>query len=90
MMDIGGGGFILAIILALLAYVFKLRGDNAFTKAEKESAEYELEQRKKQAQVEHNIQDELAKIEAESDKVADENESAKGSRPSGNFGDRRL
>lgn len=90
MSEIGAGGFLLGIILALLAYVFKLRGDNAFSKAKNADLKEKLEQQQQQAQVEHQIQDELAKVEIESNKVANENESAKGSRPTGNFGDRRL
>jgi len=89
-LDIGLGGGILAVIIALLAYVFKLRGDKALNEAEVIAEKEELERRQQAFKNDAKIVENLKAVNSEAQKVEDENQARKGKRPSGDFGDRRL
>lgn len=83
-------GVLVPVILGLLAYVFKLRGDSAMKDAEKMDLEQVVEKQAANHNKEVEIRNAVENVKAEANKVDEENAKAKGSRPSGNFGDRRL
>jgi hypothetical protein len=83
-------GVLASIFLGLLAYVFKLRGDSAMKDAEKMELEQAVEQQSANKNKEVEIRNAVETVKAEANKVDEENAKTKGSRPSGNFGDRRL
>jgi hypothetical protein len=81
---------LLIVFLAMLAILFKMRGDKYLSEAEKQTSEMELEQRKEAAKVAREIFEATQRANARANEVERENNSARDTKPSGEFGDPRL